>query len=188
MPSELRHLVFRPAEVFQAVVRYQSRLGMPLPRGSVVHCGPEEGEAGSLRFRVAVAPEPVQGRSCGRGRQDFVLEGSTLAAALILHCRDRGIPLPANACKSLERFGEQVCLVATSNPRPDTMRSSRRDRADHSAAEACSCGHAPKHARHGRMGPDSATPRRRHAAFGQAPSQPHQGRNTRRLQGRDLQR
>jgi hypothetical protein len=121
MPAELRHLVFRPAEVFQAVMRYQSRIGMPLPTGSVVHCGPEDGEGGRLRFRVVVAPEPVRGRSRGRARQDFVLEGSTLAAALILHCRDRGIPLPANACKSLERFGEQVCLVATTNPRQDRM-------------------------------------------------------------------
>jgi len=37
-----------------------------------------------------------------------------LAAALILYCRDRRIPLPANAKKSLRRVGEQVGLVVTS--------------------------------------------------------------------------
>jgi hypothetical protein len=37
---------------------------MPLPSGSLVHCGPEE-EGGALRFRIA--PEPDQGRR-GRGK------------------------------------------------------------------------------------------------------------------------
>lgn len=118
MPSELRRILFRPAEVVQAVREYQRRAGAPLPAGVVARCGPDD-EGGGVRFRIAFAPEPSKGASSlspagGEGRE-VVIEAPVLAAALILHCRDRRIPLPAGAEKSLTRFGEQVCLVASIN-------------------------------------------------------------------------
>ena len=125
MPSELRHLLFRPPEVVQAVKEYHRRLGTPLPVGTVMQCGPEcEGAGGAVRFRIVIEPDPADGtppRPGEEARQELVIEGPALAAALILHCRDRRIPLPANADKSLQRFGEQVCLIATINPKQDAM-------------------------------------------------------------------
>ena len=115
MPSELRHVLFRPAEVVQAVKEYYRRSGAPLPSGSVVRCGPE-GEGGGVRFRIALVPDRAKGHAPappGEGaRHEVLVEGPALAAALILHCRDRGIPLPASAEKSLQRLGERVCLIA----------------------------------------------------------------------------
>ena len=70
-------------------------------------------------FRLTLAADPAKGASTGEGvRQDMVIPGATLAAALILYCRDRNIPLAASAGKSLQLFGNQVCLVTTMNPGP----------------------------------------------------------------------
>ncbi|MBV9813832.1 MAG: hypothetical protein JO326_13875 [Acetobacteraceae bacterium] len=126
MPAELRHILFRPAEVVQAVKEYHRRLGKPLPTGAVVGCAPESDEAGGVvRFRIELVPDVVEGAprpSPGtEQRCEIVLEGPALAAALILHCRDRRIPLPANAGKSLELFGSQLCLVATINPKQEEL-------------------------------------------------------------------
>src|SRR5690242_17491420 len=106
MPSELRHILFRPAEVVQAIREYQVKLQQPLPSGLVVDYGPDtDGAGGAVRFRMSIAfnhgkpslePKTV--------RQEMVIEPTTLAAALILYCKDRKIPLPASADKSLQRF------------------------------------------------------------------------------------
>ncbi|GAC1337995.1 MAG: hypothetical protein NVSMB18_03730 [Acetobacteraceae bacterium] len=112
MPSELRHLLFQPAEVVRALTNYHRRIGLPLPAGTIVSCGPETVvSSGTARFRLRL----TQDRNGGAAPQDFVIEGPALAAALILHCRDRGIPLPASAGKSLECIGNQICLTATSS-------------------------------------------------------------------------
>ncbi len=127
MPSELRHLLFRPAEVVEAVKDYHRRLGTPLPTGSIVHCGPESDDAGgAVRFRITLAPATADGGPPSKsgekaGRHEVVIEGPSLAAALILFCREQRIPLRASADKSLQRFGEQVCLLATSNPKGEAM-------------------------------------------------------------------
>jgi hypothetical protein len=120
MPTELRHLLFRPAEVVQAVQEYRRRLGQALPAGRILSCGPECESSGEIvGFRLTLAADPAKGASTGEGvRQDMVIPGATLAAALILYCRDRNIPLAASAGKSLQLFGNQVCLVTTMNPGP----------------------------------------------------------------------
>jgi hypothetical protein len=121
----LRHILFRPAEVVQAVREYQVRIQQPLPQGVVTDCGPEVSEAGgAVRFRMCISLN--QGKPSSElktVRQDILIEGPTLAAALILFCRDRKIPLPASADKSLQRFGDQIGLVTTYNPRGGTIPS-----------------------------------------------------------------
>jgi len=119
MPTELRHLLFQPAEVVQAVQEYRRRLGQALPTGSIVSCGPEcDGGSEIARYRLTLAPDATTVAKGGEGgRQDLlVIAGPALAAALILYCRDRNIPLAASASKSLQLFGNQVCLVTTLHP------------------------------------------------------------------------
>jgi hypothetical protein len=122
MPTELRHLLFRPAEVVQAVKEYRRRMGHALPSGTILSCGPECESSGEiLRFRLMLGPDKAPKRGVS-GRGDMVvIQGPALAAALILYCRDRGIPLSASAGKSLRLFGDRVCLVTTINPRQDKM-------------------------------------------------------------------
>lgn len=132
MPTELRHILFRPGEVTLAIREYHRRMKTPLPPGTVVRCGAEcEDAGGSVRFRLVLAPDPTEGAPHQAGddaRREVVVEGPALAAALILFCHDRRIPLPATADKSLQRFGEQVGLVVTINPKQDEMPVLERSR------------------------------------------------------------
>jgi hypothetical protein len=110
MPTELRHLLFRTAEIVQAIKEYHRRLGQVLPAGPVLSCGAEyDGEGRGVQFCITIAPDPADAKKPAKpgmaDRQDVVIEGPTFAAALILYCRDRRIPLPANADKSLQLFG-----------------------------------------------------------------------------------
>lgn len=43
----------------------------------------------------------------------IVMEGTALAAALILYSHERGIPIPAKAAKSLQILQGQVCLCSS---------------------------------------------------------------------------
>lgn len=61
MPSEVRNLLFQPAEVMQAVKEYHRRSKQPLPAGTIVSCGPECGrEGGPIRFRIRLEPDPAR--------------------------------------------------------------------------------------------------------------------------------
>ena len=118
MPTEVRHILFRPAEVIQAVREYCRRSGRPLPSGSVVSCAVEDNEAGgAVRFRIKVALDAAGGGMYPKPseieQQDLVIESPNLAAALILYCNARHVPPPARAEKALQRFGEQLGLVVT---------------------------------------------------------------------------
>lgn len=128
MPSELRHIVFRPAEVVEAIEEYLRRLGTPLPSGSIVECGPVRGDGfdGKVSFFITIVPDAPWGEAESwtdeEGRREVVIEGPALAAALILFCRSRRIPMPATADKSLQRIGSQICLVASLSPKYDGVR------------------------------------------------------------------
>ena len=119
MPTELRHLLFPPAEVLDAVREYHRRLGTPLPAGNVVECGPEgaEGPGSTICFRIVLTSPSAKNAALGKPvedtRREVIIESHVLSAALILCCRDLHIPLPVAASKQLQRFGRQVCLVAT---------------------------------------------------------------------------
>jgi len=122
MPTELRHLLFRPAEVVQAVKEYRRRMGHALPSGTIVSYGPECDSSGEiLRFRLTLGPDKAPKRGESERGDVVIIQGPALAAALILYCRDRNIPLAASAGKSLRLFSNQVCLVTTINPRRDEM-------------------------------------------------------------------
>jgi hypothetical protein len=107
--------VFRVPEVAQAVTEYHRRMRTPLPAGTIVRCAAEsDGPSDAPRVRLVIALDDSETAKPGGSHREVVIDGPALAAALILHCRDRRIPLPANAKKSLRRVGEQVGLVVTS--------------------------------------------------------------------------
>jgi hypothetical protein len=131
MTSELRYVMFQPSEAAQAISEYYSRNGNPLPAGPIVQCGPEIECAGApVRFRIKLAPNLGVGLRSKIGderRREVVIEGPALAAALILYCRERKIPLAANAAKSLQILDNQICLVASINRMPDAPFARSRD-------------------------------------------------------------
>jgi len=114
MPAEVRHVLFRPTEVVSAIADYYRRMQMPLPPGSVVRSAVED-ENGAVRFTMVVS------RDDGSARQSVTLEGSQLAAALILFCRDHRVPLPSDSDKSLKKLDDWLALVVTRNPRQEML-------------------------------------------------------------------
>ena len=119
MPTEIRHILFRPSEIVTAVTDYSRRTGAKLPTGSIVRCAVEsEVQDGveAVRFSMEIAMD-----GAAQQRREIVTGGASLAAALILFCRDHHIPLPISSDKSLRCFGEQLALVVTRNPRNRQM-------------------------------------------------------------------
>ena len=115
MPSEIRHVLFRPAEVVHAIKEYYRRSQQSHPTGLVLRCAAEAtGVGGAVRFRITIAGDTGEA-----SQQDVVIEGPTLAAALILHCKIRQIPLPAGGEKSLQCLGEQLGLVVATGSKYD---------------------------------------------------------------------
>ncbi|RJF94409.1 hypothetical protein D3874_00735 [Oleomonas cavernae] len=105
MPTETRHISFRPHEIVAAIGDFHARRKLPIPKGKVL--GISFTEAPNIQTTLSIRPddeaEPV----------DFTLTSETLAAALVFYCINRSIPLPAMATKRLQRNGDEIALVIT---------------------------------------------------------------------------
>lgn len=113
MQSEVRHLVFRQAEVVRALTEYHDRITPILPPGAVSSCGAEEVD-GAWAFASTSSRCPRPGGKPGI-HTEAIIRHTVLVAALILFCRSRRIPLPASASKSLMILAGQTCLLVTSS-------------------------------------------------------------------------
>lgn len=108
MPTELREIIFRGAEIAAAVTDYYRRRTLPLPPGQPV--------------RVAVTDSPALGVSLtfhseGGPEALLLVTGETLRDALIAFCLRRHIPLPADGEKRLQRVGEDIALLVVKRSR-----------------------------------------------------------------------
>jgi hypothetical protein len=103
MPSEVRQLLFKSREIIVAITEYFHRRGLNLPIGTA--------------SRVTIAEgQPIQAIldivTDGGETVDIEVDAEELAAALILYCINRKIPLPVEAEKRLQRIHEDsVALV-----------------------------------------------------------------------------
>jgi len=113
VPSELRHITFRPVEIVVAVREYRRRMRRPLPSGFLraFRIDGDVGGEGPLQATFEISPDG------SAQRQVVALNEAELAAALILFCIDRKIPLPASGSKGLRRSSDGVTLVVTVNPK-----------------------------------------------------------------------
>lgn len=109
MPTEIRHLLFRAPEVVQALQSHFRRQGKPLASGLIGECVVSgDGVATPVAFQMKLHADGAAGKT-----YTVDINGVTLVAALIMYCREKQIPLSAKSAKSLQRLGEQLCLVAT---------------------------------------------------------------------------
>lgn len=103
MPSEVRQLLFQARELILAVTEYYHKRGLPLPVGTASRISIAEAQPISAILDIATD----QGDTIG-----IEINAETLAAALILYCINRKIPLPADADKKLKRVqGDAIALV-----------------------------------------------------------------------------
>ena len=107
MPAEVRYVIFHLSEAVVAITEYWTRRKMPLPIGTVVPSLNPNGLASILL--------KVSGDDDREAPTEIKIETIELAAALILYCRARKIPLPATAEKSLTVVGRHLGLILTLN-------------------------------------------------------------------------
>lgn len=103
MPTEFRQIEFQKTEFFSAVRDYRARRGEPLPLGSVL--GIDFGEQPDIKAKIRISSDE------GDDVTEIELAPEIIAAALILFCINRKIPLPAHAQKSIKRLGANIGLV-----------------------------------------------------------------------------
>ena len=112
MPQEIRHLLFAAAEVVRAVVEYHKRSGTALQSGDVTDFQAYH-EAGGVHARFDIGGTDWQ--------QTVTVEPGRLAAALILYCKYRSIPLPADAAKVLHVVDGGVAMELSRNLTADEL-------------------------------------------------------------------
>jgi hypothetical protein len=112
VPSEIRHLLFHESEVVSALAEFHRRAKDPLPSGTVARFALFDQP--SVRVEIEIVRDET-----GEKRKPIVVEKERLAAALILHCKAKKIPLPASAIKVLRIAQNQLALVVTIGATPE---------------------------------------------------------------------
>ena len=103
MPSEVRQLLFKSREVIVAITEYFHRRGLVLPNGTAERVILPEGR--HVHALLIIATDRG-------GKVEVEVNTEMLAAALILFCINRKIPLPVESDKRLQRIQEDsVALV-----------------------------------------------------------------------------
>ena len=101
MATEERRILFTELEVVAAIQALYQRSKQVFPPGNVWNVAISEDNGCQIDCDIVDA----------KGRRDRVtVEGERLAAALILHCMQHKIPLPAKAQKSLSIVHGQLAL------------------------------------------------------------------------------
>jgi hypothetical protein len=110
LPSEIRHIVFCSAEIAAAVRDYRRHVRRPLPAGALRRLDLTTSTAGGVRLVIEIAPD-------AGGSAEAELGNAELIDALIQYCEAHHIPLPMAGTKGLQRFGDSVLLIVTTNLR-----------------------------------------------------------------------
>ena len=102
MVAEVRYLAFSPKDTVSAVSQYLRQVRRPLPHGHVVEF---EAERSPPSLHLVIRPD-------GEERNHAIrLSSEALAAAMVLYCRYRKVPLPAKAAKVLSVSGDRFVLM-----------------------------------------------------------------------------
>lgn len=103
MPKELRVITFNEAEVIEALVDFSVAAGRALPQGQIAGISPLEGDRSriALRFRSPQA---------GNGAQAHFYDRE-LAAALIMLCEKKRIPVPRRGEKAVRMAENSAALT-----------------------------------------------------------------------------
>lgn len=111
MPAEIRHVVFCSSEIGAAVREYRRQVNRPLPVGALRRLDIVGGKGGGVRLIVEVTPDG------GGPPESAELCNAELTDALIQYCEAHHIALPLAGTKGLQRFGDNLLLIITTNLR-----------------------------------------------------------------------
>lgn len=97
MPTEERLIIFNPPEVMEAMKDFMHRKNRPMPRGKLegITFTPDEEQALVLDISAPGSQIP----------QKIAFRHAEVAAALIMYCKERTIPLPKDSKTLVAREG-----------------------------------------------------------------------------------
>lgn len=98
MVIEQRRLIFTKEEVIQAITMYSQKMGKVLPLEDFKDIEYQNGDDISVAFHF-------------RKTEPEFFDIPEIAAALITLCRDKNIPLPRKAHKSLKLKGDHIVMT-----------------------------------------------------------------------------
>ena len=104
MPTEIRTITFANAEIKEALARYCVKTGRANNPSAMSELALSNDGELSATFRPA------------RGTSAITFKESEIAAAVLLYCRERGIPIARRATKSLQLAKDTVLLQLTMPP------------------------------------------------------------------------
>lgn len=108
MPSEVRTITFKQAEVVSALSDYRQRKGSPLPKGKLFRFSAEPDPSVHVALAIALDGE--------ERLETFDFASEEVGAALVMFCMKHRIPLPSrHATKALQIAGDCVALVVKLN-------------------------------------------------------------------------
>ncbi|MGX9966781.1 hypothetical protein ACVFYP_25885 [Roseomonas sp. F4] len=108
MPKEVRHILFTPEEVLEALCDSMT-LADPAWTAGIVRLRLDMATASSGEVVGRLMPHPPR-----RGTQlGWTFPAPDLLATLLQTCRRRRIPLPRRGLKRLELVGTSLCLTIT---------------------------------------------------------------------------
>jgi len=107
VPSEARYIVFSRVELTAAIRQYFAKTGRGLPIGQCrkLHL--------SIEASIVAHLEIVEDRN--DRIHEIPVDSDQVMSALILYCKDEGIPLPLHATKVLQMAGSNICLYILKN-------------------------------------------------------------------------
>jgi hypothetical protein len=111
VPSEIRHIVFCSAEIASAVREYRRQVRRPLAAGALRRLDLSAAATGGVRLVIEIAPD------AGGPLEVAEFGNAELTDATIQYCEAHHIPLPLAGTKGLQRFGDNLLLIITTNLR-----------------------------------------------------------------------
>lgn len=97
MPTEERLIIFNPAEVLDAMRDFASRKDRPMPRGKLEGLTFAPHAEPALVLDISQPGSPIS--------QKIAFRHAEVAAALIVFCKERSIPLPKSSKTLVEHHG-----------------------------------------------------------------------------------
>jgi hypothetical protein len=104
MPSELRQIVFTNDESMAALQQFYQRSNQAFPKGRLENVAVSAANGCQLDCDIV---------DSNQMRDHVTVAGEKLAAALLLYCMTRKIPVPVAARKTLSMVNGQLALCIT---------------------------------------------------------------------------
>jgi hypothetical protein len=108
MASEYRLIFFDQNELCRALIEYNRQRRTPFPPGNL-----RKVVIGRTNLNVTIQIDMDAGAA-----EHVSFDTASIAAALIVFCKDRKIPLPAKASKEMRLVADRLCMLIRTKGTP----------------------------------------------------------------------